>query len=391
MSTELQNTIAELGTAFEEFKAQHASRMDGLEVQLDHANISGGNKSTETPEQREHLQVFEAWVRTPHSQSAKAQLLEIEQKHASSATDAAGGYLVPEILANRLANRVRDLSPMRQVANVMPVSSANFKHPLSNNNATSGWAGENDTRNATDEPDLEEAAPTFGMSYALVSASEELLMDAAFPVGQWLINSASDALAEQEGTAFVSGNGTKKPTGFLQTTPEATGDSDSPARTYPALEYIPTGDASGFGSLSTTSPEFYPSDVLVTLVYSVKAAYRARGRFMMNSATAGVIRKMRDADGRFIWTDSLAEGQPALLLGYPVTINEQMPDIATNAFPVAFGDFQRGYLIAEQGGLRITTDDNITTPGKVRWYVRRRVGGATLDNNAIKLLKVAAS
>ena len=298
---------------------------------------------------------------------------------------------MPEEIDRLISDQLITINPMRKLSSVALVSSPDFKRLLGVRGAASGWVGETDARTETNTPALGEVAPTFGTVYAYPKATEESLNDIFFNVEDWLQSNVVDEFNLQEGVAFVSGNGTKKPTGYLNATPSSAGDGDSPARTYPALQYLPTGDASGFGSLSTSSPEFYPADCLVDLIYSVKSAYRARGVFAMNSATAGAIRKLRDGEGRFIWSDSLAAGQPARLLGFPVILNEQMPDVGANAYPVAFGDFERGYLICEHGGLRITVDDNITTPGKIRWYVRRRIGGTTLDNNAVKLLKVATS
>jgi HK97 family phage major capsid protein len=120
---------------------------------------------------------------------------------------------------------------------------------------------------------------------------------------------------------------------------------------------------------------------------AVRTAYRARGTWTMNSATAGAIRKLKDGQGRYLWTDSLAAGQPNMLLGYPVAIWEQMQDIATNAFPVAFGDWRRAYLLLDRTDIRITVDANITTPGRIKFFVRRREGGCVLNNAATKWLR----
>ena len=111
----------------------------------------------------------------------------------------------------------------------------------------------------------------------------------------------------------------------------------------------------------------------------------------MSSATAAVVQLLKDSQGRSFWSPSLADGTPATLLGRPVVYAEDMPAVAANAFPIAFGNFRAGYLIADQGGLRITFDDNISTPGLLKWYVRRRVGGCILDSEAIKVLRVGTS
>jgi HK97 family phage major capsid protein len=133
-----------------------------------------------------------------------------------------------------------------------------------------------------------------------------------------------------------------------------------------------------------------PADDIVDLVYSVDARYRANGAFVMNSTTAGAIRKMKDVDGRFLWADQMCEGQPARLFGYPVVICENMPSISADAFAIAFGDFQAGYTIAERPDLRILRDPYSAKP-HVQFFVSSRVGGAVVDFDAIRLLKFGVS
>lgn len=340
-------------------------------------NSSSGFRATR--EQIEHKAAFEEFLRNPHSKQVAASLEGFEEKAASGSTGGAGGFAVPEMLLPVFSKRAKDGSAMRGLATIFGVASGNIKIASSNNDAASGWVGENDTRAGTSEPTMREAAPTFGMVYALVEASEELTMDAMFPIDNWFSMSAADEIVKAEGAAFIGGNGTNKPTGFLNTTPEAA--DDATGRTEGALQYIPGGSA---GSLADP-------DVIISLVYEVRAEYRAGGTWLMNSRTAGVVRKLKDSDGRYLWQDGLTAGQPSLLAGYPVAIDENMPDIAADAFPIAFGDFRRGYVICDHGGVRVTVDDNISTPGKVKWYIRRRVGGAVWDDHAIKLIKIATS
>ena len=153
------------------------------------------------------------------------------------------------------------------------------------------------------------------------------------------------------------------------------------------MQFIPSGAA---GAFLAASASVSPADVLVSLIYTLRAGYRANARWVMNSNTAGVVRRFKDLEGRFLWSDSLIAGQPPLLLGHPVTIAEDMPDIGANTFPIAFGDFSRGYLIADRTGLRIIRDE-ITKPGAVRYLISKRVGGRILDSNAIKLLRMSVS
>ena len=363
-------------------------------------NPAASNGKQMTAEQRDHLQLFDQWMRAPKSQTAMQELESVEraaiakskQMAVTVGTDTSGGFAVPEVLANEINRKLRDNAPMRQLARVQPVGSSDFKEILDTGGTSSGWVGEGDTRSETDTAEFQEVDPSFGIVYSYPKISEEAFNDVFFDAQSWLADRVSEELGIAEDIAFISGNGTKKPTGFLNATPEDAGDFDaSPARTFGALQYVPTGVSDGFGSLSTASPENYPADTLWTTVYTLRAPYRMNARWLMNSSTVSVIRKFKDADGQYLWRDGLVEGQPAMLCGYPVTVDENMPDIGTNAFPVAFGDFRRGYLIADQFGLRMTLDSNITTPGQLKFYMRKRVGGKTRDDDAIKLIKMATS
>ena len=338
--------------------------------------FGAGNREAE-----EHKAAFTAWLRDPHNERKAADLRDLEAKAASGVTDAAGGFLVPEVIAGPLMMRARDANSLRPIVRNIAVASGDVRLPLSNGDATQGWVGETGTRAATDEPTLIAPKPTFGTNYALVSASEELVMDSVFDLASWFTTEAGAALGEAEAAAIISGNGTNKPTGILHVAPEAAADG---SRSAGAFRYIASGAADTLGTDGG-------QNLLVDMVYSLKADYRGQGRWVMNSATAGTLRKLKDADGRLLWSDGLSGGEPARLLGYPVTISEAMPSIAANAHPIAFGDWRRAYVLADRGGLRITVDDNITVPGMVRWYVRRRVGGIGHDNNAVVFAKVAAS
>ena len=143
-----------------------------------------------------------------------------------------------------------------------------------------------------------------------------------------------------------------------------------------------TGQADGFSVAD-------PADALINLIYAIRSGYRANAHFVMNRATQRVIRKFKDGDGNYLWQPSLAAGQASTLLGFPVAESEDMPDIAADSLPIAFGDFQRGYLIVDRIGIRVLRDPYSNKP-YVMFYTTKRVGGGIQDFSAIKLLKVAA-
>jgi HK97 family phage major capsid protein len=200
-----------------------------------------------------------------------------------------------------------------------------------------------------------------------------------FNVEQWLIDSAAEAIAQGEGAAFVAGNGTKKPTGFLAgPTPVATADA---SRAFGTLQYIAGGQAA---ALPTNV------DVFLDMVYALRARYRANANWVTSKLILAGMRKYKDTTGQYLWQPSNQAGQPSTFLGFPVVEAEDMPTVAANAFPLAFGDFREGYLIADRIGMRMTRDE-ITSPGFVKFYVRKRVGGRIRNSQAIKLLKIATT
>jgi HK97 family phage major capsid protein len=214
--------------------------------------------------------------------------------------------------------------------------------------------------------------------YAMPAATATLLEDSAVNIDEWLAQEVDQAFAEQEGAAFVSGDGTNKPKGFLAYTTVANASWE-----WAKIGYIATGEAGDF-------PADDPSDVLVDLVYALKAGYRQNGVFVMNRKTQSVIRKFKDASGAYLWQPPSTATGRASLMTFPLVEAEDMPDIAANAYSIAFGDFRRGYLIVDRQGVRVLRDPYTAKP-YVLFYTTKRVGGGVQDFDAIKLLKFAAS
>jgi HK97 family phage major capsid protein len=212
------------------------------------------------------------------------------------------------------------------------------------------------------------------------AASQAMLDDAMFDVEAWLADEIGREFAVAEGSAFVGGNGTNRPKGFLSYT--ATNEADS-VRDFGELQYVASGAAGAFAASN-------PQDKLVDLVHSLRAPYRQGACWVMNSDTLARIRKFKTSDGAFIWQPGLVEGQAASLLGYPVVEAEDMPALAADSLSIAFGNFRAGYLVADRGETRILRDPFSNKPF-VHFYATKRVGGAIIDSNAIKLMKFAAS
>ena len=388
--------IAEIKAALAERDGALLGRLDKIDKQLeDHAKkwddreefesrenqprglVRGGE---ETKESREHKRLFFDWLRKPRSGSAKQALGDFEEKLATKSVNlgsgAEGSFAVPEEIARDIEKLEIKLSPVRSLVKVVRVGTADYKHLVNLGGATSGWVGETTSRTETSTPTLRERAPTFGEIYAYPQVTEWALDDIFFDVAGWLSDEVAEQFAYAEGVAVISGNGSNKPTGMLNTAPVSTADDAVSPRDPAAYQYVLGGD---------NSPAAVDGDALIDLVYAVNAKYRANATWAMNSTTAGAIRKLKPGD--YLWQAGLG-GEPDRLLGYPVSVWEQLDDVGGGKLPIAFGDFRRGYLLADRTQIRITVDANITTPGKVKYFVRRREGGCVLNNNAVKFLKL---
>lgn len=307
-----------------------------------------------------------------------AALHALEQKAAIAGVDADGGYLAPDETERLINAALKQVSPIRAIASVREIGAGVFKKPVSRGGAASGWVGESAARPETATPTLASLDFPAMELYAMPAASQTLLDDGVVDVEQWLAEEVQGEFAAQEGAAFVGGDGITQPKGFLSYAIAADG-----AQVFGQLGYIATGVAGDF-------PASNPADKLLDLVYAPKQAYRQKGRFVMNRSVVGRIRKFKDANGNYIWQPALQAGEPSTLLGYPVTEAEDMPSIAAGSHAIAFGDFERGYLIVDRVGVRVLRDPYSAKP-HVLFYTTKRVGGGVQDFDAIKFLKFSLS
>ncbi len=320
-----------------------------------------------------HKKAFDAYLRSGDDDGLRG--LELEGKAMSSAVASDGGYLVDPQTAAQIRSVLESTASIRAVANVVNVEATSYDVLVDHTDVGAGWATETGAASETATPSIDRITIPLHELSALPKASQRLLDDSAFDIEGWLAGRIADKFARAEAAAFVSGNGVDKPTGFLTHTVVAnTGWS------WGNLGYVPTG----------VDGDFNGGEAIIDLVYALGAQYRANGTFVMNSKTAGAVRKLKDNDGRFLWSDGLAAGEPARLLGYRVLIAEDMPDIASGADAVAFGDFASGYTVAERPDLRILRDPFSAKP-HVLFYATKRVGGDVSDFAAIKLLRFATS
>ena len=303
---------------------------------------------------------------------------EAEVKSISGISPVDGGYAVPRELDAMIASELKEISPIREIAQVVQTGSAGYRKLVTTGGTASGWVSEVAGRPDTDTPRFHEVAPPTGELYANPAASQAMLDDARFDLEGWLATEIAMEFARAEGAAFVHGTGIDQPEGFLNA---PVSDESDAIRSFGTLQYVASGDALGFDA--------NPDARLIDLVHTMKAGHRQGASWVMNSATLAEVRKLKTADGAFLWQPGLVEGQPDRLLGYPVVEAEDMPDIGADTFPIAFGNFKAGYLIAERSATTILRDPFTNKPF-VHFYATKRVGGQVLDSAAIKLLKIGA-
>ncbi len=329
--------------------------------------------ATAAEETAPHEKAFNAYLRSGDDDGLRG--LELDGKGMSTAVAGDGGYLVDPATSETIQSVLKSTASVRSIANVVNVEATSFDVLVDHGQMGSGWATEAGSIAESETPQIDRITIPLHELSALPKASQRLLDDSAFDIEGWLAGRIADKFARAEAAAFVNGDGVDKPTGFLS---------------HPVVDDA-SWDWGSIGAVASGADgDFAGADAVIDLVYALGAEYRANATFVMNSKTAGAVRKLKDGDGRFLWSDGLAAGEPARLLGYPVVIAEDMPDIASDSTAIAFGDFASGYTIAERPDLRVLRDPFSAKP-HVLFYATKRVGGDVSDFAAIKLLKFSVS
>lgn len=341
-----------------------------------------GSAAANQAQADEHKAAFIDYMRKGSNGGAEARLFDLQQKAADvrTSTGASGGFALPKEIADQVYKMILDISPIRSISRVVQTGTTDYHQVVNRGGLAAEWVGETGTRTlGTATPDYGDVAPTFGELSATPEATRHSINDLFFDVEAELVRDGAERFAIAEGIAFISGTGTNQPTGFLTGTPVATADA---SRAFGVLQYVATGQAA---ALSAT-----PWDTLKDMLYSMKAGYRQNARWVMNSLVLAAHAKVKDTTGQYLLTPAVREGDPDTMLGKGITVAEDMPSIGAGTFPIALGDFSRGYLIADIPGMWMVRDE-ITKVGWVRFPMAKRVGGRVLDSAAIKLLRVAAS
>jgi HK97 family phage major capsid protein len=350
------------------------SRIGAVEAKAQRPALAIGEGSKGlSPLALEHKGAFEAYLRSGEAQAL--QRLEMKSQHAITAPD--GGYLLPPHVEEGVNARIAGFSPIRAIAQVVTIAGTGLKKAIAPIGAEAGWSADTMPSNVPGANAFQNIDFPTGELYAQPAATQTMLDDAAMDIEGWIGDEIERAFAASESAAFINGNGANKPKGLL-TYPTI----DQANWSWGNLGFVSTGAAGAF-------PAANPSDVLVELVHSLKSVYRANAAFVMNRKTQSAIRSFKDANGQYLWQAPSIAGARATLMNFPIYEAEDMPNIATNSLSIAFGDFERGYVVVDRLGIR-TLRDPFSAKPYVLFYTTKRVGGGIQDFDAIKLLKFAA-
>ena len=343
-------------------------RLETLVIEKSRPQIGRGEMVSS--DEREHKAAFTSYMRSGEAMGLKG----LESKALSAGSGPDGGYLVPVPAEREILLRMANYSPIRTIASVRQISGAQLRKAFSFNGPASGWVAEADPRPQSATQQIADMHfPAFEL-YAMPAATQTLLDDSVVDIEQWIGEEIALAFATQEGAAFVNGTGTNQPQGFM-TVPNVPQANWA----WGSLGYQVTGVAAGW-------PATNPSDVVIDMIYALKAGYRQKARFVMNRRTLSQVRTFKTTTGEYLWAPPSMIGGATTLMNFPMTEAEDMPDVAANSLSIAFGDFERGYLIVDRLGIRVLRDPYSAKP-YVLFYSTKRVGGGVQDFDAIKLLK----
>ncbi|MEM9762211.1 MAG: phage major capsid protein [Pseudomonadota bacterium] len=380
VETTADAAASEFLSSFESFKDDVSERLGALDTRIGQLQTKAAMRrpalSTAAEVEPPHQKAFAAFLRRGEEEGLRA--LDLSTKGLNTQVNGEGGYLVDPRTSEMVSSVLRGSGSLRAISRVVQVEATAYDVLVDRAELEAGWLDEVTPATETTGPVIERISITLHELSANPRATQRILEDSAFDLEAWLAERIGDRFRRAEAAAFVLGTAANQPKGFLtkDLVPNGT-------EAWGELGYVVTGTSGGFDLND-------PGDAIVDLVYALGAEYRANGTFVMNSKTAGEVRKMKDNQGRFLWVEGVSEDNPARLLGYPVLLAEDMPDIGPNSPAVAFGDFSRGYTIAERPDVRILRDPYSAKPN-VAFFATKRVGGDVTDFSAIKVLRFGTS
>lgn len=338
---------------------------------------TGGDKAPSEAEQKaaEYRGSFNSYCRKGREDMGAEQRTVLEAKKVEikaliASDDTQGGYYVaPPEMEREILKNVIEISPIRTISRVTPIGTRSLQIPKRTGTFAARWVSESGARTETE-------GYTTGMDEivaheltAEVYVSMQMLEDSMFDLESELNMEFSEQFALAEGTGFVTGNGAGRPEGFLANANVSSTNSGAAATIADA-----DGQANG----------------LISMFYALKTVYSAQGVWTLNRTTIGSVRKLKDSQKNYIWQPGLANGAPNTILGQPYVEVPDMPSEGANNYPIAFGNFRRGYRIVDRIVLSVMRDPYTQAGnGRIKFLARRRVGGQVVQAEAIRKLKCA--
>ncbi|CAN7436528.1 phage major capsid protein [Neorhizobium sp. LjRoot104] len=356
--------VEEMRAAAEERHTAHQTEVRTLTERLAAMETRLNRPGTQQQEQTDEAAATERRAFLNYLRRGN-QTSEAELRALTVANDQQAGYLAPAEVSSEMIREITEFSPIRQYATVRQTTAPSVKYPKRTGITNAKWEGEIE--------EAEESTVTFGQTEIVakrlttyVDISNSLLMGSDGTAEAEVRLAFAEDFGKKESTAFVLGDGFKQPEGIL---------------TSAAVPYFANGHATNLSA-----------DALIGLMYSLPAQYRNRGVWLLNGTSLATIRKLKDGQGNFLWQPAFQAGQPETLLGRPVAEAIDMPDVAANAFPVAFGDISTAYRIVDRQALGVLSDPYTqATRAITRMHGTRWVGGGVVQPAAIKKLKMATS
>ena len=305
----------------EKHRIEMEEKMNGLEVALARRSSEPGKSNYKESAEYKAMNAF----------MAMGGNITAEQKDLlRTDSESQGGFLVPREMDTAIIKKITEISPIRSIARVRTVSGKTLELPVRNSIPTATYEGE---AQPSGESNSTYASETI-TPYRLTNTSpitNDMLMDAAFDMESEIFSDAAEAFAYVEGRAFILGDGIKKPRGFL----------DDPRVTDSFRESVTSG--------------VLDTEDIIRVTGDLKTGYNPV--FVLNRRTLAELRTQKSTTGQYIWTPGINGVVANSLAGVNYVIANDMPDIASGAMPVAYGDFMRGYTIVDRTGLVVIRDD----------------------------------
>ena len=308
---------------------------------------------------------------------------DAEQKALSTITNPDGGYLTSADMTGRIISRVRDMSPMRQYANVKTIGKGRLEGVVNNgrNAASWGYQGQSVSNTATKQFGKYQIDVKDLIAYP--SATTQMIEDADLDIESLVIDDSSMAFAEAEGSAFLNGDGILEPRGLMTVATAYTGDN---TRAWGTVQKFKTGVNGAFAATPNGG------DVFIEAAMSLRGVYRTGAIWGMNRFTFAAAMKLKDSDGNYIWQPSwnLQDAPFGTICGIRVAPDfDHMDDIANSSLSMFVGNLNQAYQIVDRRGINVIRD-NITAPTFVKWYFSKRTGGDVVNSEAVRFVEFKA-